>query len=152
MLVSNFKRTLLLLGVLSFSKCWKYSGLGIKFVQLVMRNENSDIHIRLMYLRTTLLLRKGWEVHTFLSTIFMIKLSNSLHCISVFANTNLKTRHLSAIQNTKKSTSWHIFEKVLICIERGMYSGYFKEMNLFKKLFFEKGVFFLPASWAVPIL
>ena len=30
-----------------------------------------------------------------------------------------------------KNTPRHIFEKVLICIERGMYSVHFKEMNLF---------------------
>ena len=46
----------------------------------------------------------------------------------------------------RKSTSRHIFEKVIICIERGLFSVYFKEMNLFKILFFEKGVLFLPAS------
>ena len=42
-----------------------------------------------------------------------------------------------------------IFEKVRICIERGMYSVYVKEINLKKN---EKGVLFLPASWTVPNL
>ena len=48
-----------------------------------------------------------------------------------------------------KSTSRHIFEKVLICIERGMYSVHFKEMSLFKNF---KSVLFSPASLAVPTL
>ena len=45
-----------------------------------------------------------------------------------------------------RSTSRHIFEKVLICIERGMYSVHFKEMNLFKKYIFLKKVFFFFTS------
>ena len=35
-----------------------------------------------------------------------------------------------------RSTSQHIFEKVLICIERDLYNVYFKEMNLFKNVVF----------------
>ena len=43
-----------------------------------------------------------------------------------------------------KITSLHIFEKVLICIERGLYSVYLKEMKLEKN---EKGVlFYQPAE------
>ena len=41
----------------------------------------------------------------------------------------------------KKSTSRLIFEIVLICIERDLYSVYFKEMNLFEKKYFWKKVF-----------
>ena len=35
-------------------------------------------------------------------------------------------------QEIMRSTSQHIFEKVLICIERDLYNVYFKEINLFK--------------------
>ena len=40
----------------------------------------------------------------------------------------------------------HIFEKVLICIERGMYSVHFKEMNLFKNNIFWKGCSFFTSQ------
>ena len=33
-----------------------------------------------------------------------------------------------------KSTSRHIFENVLVCIERGLYSVFSKEMNLFENV------------------
>ena len=44
----------------------------------------------------------------------------------------LKSVHTTTDRRTK-STSRHIFESVLICIERGLYSVYFKEINLFEK-------------------
>ena len=58
----------------------------------------------------------------------------------------LATAYLPNVQEEHLTT---YFEKVLIYIKRGIYSVHFKEMNLFKKLFFEKGALFLPASWAV---
>ena len=45
-----------------------------------------------------------------------------------------------------KSTSRHIFEKVLICIERGLYSVFLKEMNLFDNLIFGKRCSFLTSQ------
>ena len=49
------------------------------------------------------------------------------------------TRVIALIFKAKqflKSTSRHIFEKVLIYIERDLYSVYFKEMNLFESFIF----------------
>ena len=41
-----------------------------------------------------------------------------------------------------KSISRHVFEKVLICIEEGLYSVYLKEICVFANFIFGKKVFF----------
>ena len=104
-------------------------------------------------------------LHWFLTNAWiLIQLSPTFarHDLTIYANVRAHLHACLQMRGRKKckkksranlkSTSRHIFEKVLICIDRGIFSTDINQMNTFENFIFGKRCSFLLASWAVPIL